>query len=116
MTVGQTQRSGFQAGARKTFNVAPAALWSMLVGQAGQQALGEREPLSSTSVGVTTFVAGSHYRRRRNDGVLQVRVVPAAGGRATLALHVEHLPDEAGRVAALARFANTLEQFAHLLA
>lgn len=112
MVVGQTKNSGYQAGARKTLNVAPGALWTLVVGAAGQQALGGT--LSSTTAGVTTFVAGSHYRQRVADGVLQVRVVPATRGRATLALHMEQLVDEATREHVLARFTVCLDTFAVL--
>jgi hypothetical protein len=72
-------------------------------------------PLSSTTAGVTTFVAGSHYRQRVADGVLQVRVVPATRGRATLALHMEQLVDEATRKATLTRFAQALQAFVVLV-
>lgn len=113
--VGQTQKSGFQAGARRTFGLAPDALWRLLVSADGQAALGATGALTATSPGVSTFVAGSHYRRLVDDGRLQVRVLSAARG-ATLALHLEKLTDAEHRAAVLTRFEAVLERFGVLIA
>lgn len=127
--VGLTKDTGWQAGARRTLACSVAALWAWVVSPEGQLALGpgtkmnptERVPteaLGPTSPGVTTFVPGSHYRRKvPRQGTLatfQVRVLPAAGG-ATLALMYQHLTDPEDRQAALEEFGLALAEAAQAL-
>lgn len=107
--VGQTRSAGYQAGARKTFDLALPALWRLVTSLPGQRALGATRSLNAASPGVTTFVPQSHYRRRVPEGLLQVRVLPAARGRSTLALHLERLADPSARADALEQLHAALE-------
>lgn len=119
--VGLTKDTGWQAGARRTLACSVAVLWAWVVSPEGQGALGpgttrdDREPLGPNSPGVTTFVPGSHYRRKvPRCGTLatfQVRVLPAATG-ATLALMYQHLTGPEDRQAALEEFERALEEAA----
>lgn len=112
--VGQTRGAGYQAGARRTFELAPSALWRLVTSVSGQRLLGASSSLRATSPGVTTFKSQSHYRRRVPEGLLQVRVLSAVRGRATLALHLERLADAGARADALERLHAALAGFATL--
>lgn len=100
--VGMTKDGTFQAGMRRTLSTSPEMLWQHVIGVEGQQALGGIGALDRDTDGVSTFVPGSHYRRRLDHGLLQVRVLPTPHGRATIALHMECLSDSEAREAALA--------------
>lgn len=116
--VGLTKDTGWQSGARRTLACSVADLWAWVVSPEGQLSLapGTKGPptdaLGPTSPGVTTFVPGSHYRRKvPRQGTLatfQVRVLPAAAG-ATLALMYQHLTGPEDRQAALEAFHLALE-------
>lgn len=115
---GKTKTAGWQAGARRTFAVSRADLWKLLLSAQGQRLLGSRSAraLNARTPGVSTFVDGSHYRQKGRNGLLQVRVLAAARGRATLALHREQLPDADARASALRRMKRTLDGFEKALA
>ena len=100
--VGMTKEGTFQAGMRRTVQASAEQLWQRVVSAEGQSALGGICALDRDTDGVSTWVPGSHYRRRLDQGLLQVRVLAATNGRATIALHMENLPDSRAREAALA--------------
>lgn len=106
---GETARGDYVAGARRTLAVAPEVLWAFVVSAAGQKWLGGKAALKSKTSDVTTFVAGSHYRRRVPEGLLQVRVLVAPRDRSTLALHMENLAGADVRAEALARLRRALD-------
>lgn len=99
--IGMTKDGTFQAGMRRTLTTSPERLWQHVISAEGQRALGKICPLNRDADGVSTFVPGSHYRRRLDQGLLQVRVLPAAHGKATIALHMEGLSDPQAREATL---------------
>jgi plasmid stability protein len=115
--VGRTATAGFEAGARRTLELAPETLWRLVTSAEGQRRLGSKaEPLRPDSPGVTTFVEGSHYRRQvsalqRRHSTLQVRVLTATGGRSTLALHREQLSNAAEREEVLKALRLALQGF-----
>lgn len=108
-TVGKTRDAGFQAGARRTLNLSAQSLWTLVTSTAGQRCLGFAGAAQSDAEGMSTFVDGSHSRRRVPEGLLQVRVLEATNGRATLALHLERLEDASARTDALARLKAALD-------
>lgn len=90
-------------------NVPAEALWALVTSTAGQRCLGFAGAAHSSAEGMSTFVEGSHYRRRVPEGLLQVRVLEATNERATLALHLERLEDASARADALARLKSALD-------
>ncbi len=114
-----TKDAGFQAGARRTFDLAPDALWRLVISPAGQGLLGgDGKKLGPDSLGIRAF-GESHYRRRipassGGESLLQVRVIPASRGRSTLALHRELIRDARERAAVLAELGVALDAFAEL--
>jgi hypothetical protein len=91
---GQTADGTWEIGVRRTLDVSPEEAWLRLPELlAGDDAVGEQR---SVTEGVVTRYA---YRPAgwAHDSTLQLRVLPAAGGRATVAVHHERLPDAAAR-------------------
>jgi hypothetical protein len=119
--VGLTKDVGFQAGARKTFGIEAERLWRFVISARAQAILGQEESeLEAGSLGVTTFVEGSHYRRRvagpsGTSPVLQIRVILTKNGKATIALHAEKLGSAKEREQTLRQFKATLKSFAEVL-
>jgi len=119
--VGLTKDVGFEAGARKTFGIDGERLWRFVVSARAQAILGQAdEGLEAESPGVTTFVEGSHYRRRGvgpsgRMSVLQVRVISGKDGKAAIALHAEKLASTQEREQTLERFKTALQSFAEAL-
>jgi hypothetical protein len=120
--VGQTESAGFQAGARRTYDLSPAEAWELLVSARGAELLvGRAVPLEPAGRGgawegepvayaITTFSPGSHLRMRwslpgwTSHSILQLRILPASGGRATVSIHQERLAGPAEREAMLERW------------
>jgi uncharacterized protein YndB with AHSA1/START domain len=112
--IGETA-SGFQIGVRKTYPLAREELWGLLVSPEGLSLwLGTAESLAieagsvfQTENGVTGEIrvvkSNSHIRLTWKPeewdrySTLQVRVIEAASGRATLSFHQENLPDQDAR-------------------
>ena len=110
-SVGQTARSGFQIGVRKTLTFTPEEIWSALLSPEGTSVWlgGPTEVVqgasyrleNGTSGTFTVYKPGSHVRLTwqpngwERPSVVQVRVIPAKTGT-TLSFHQERLagPDE----------------------
>jgi hypothetical protein len=118
-TIGSTKGAGFEAGSRRTYDLAPEAAWALLVSPWGGALLTGRAvaigPGANWSEGpiefeVTTFSPPSHFRMKwrlpgwAEHSILQVRVLRAAGGRATVAIHQERLSGPEARREMLARW------------
>jgi hypothetical protein len=106
---GQTADGTWEVGVRRTIDLDPAEAWRRLPSLlAGDEAVGEQR--SVTEGEVTRFA----YRRPEweRDSTLQLRVLPASGGRATVAIHHERLPDAAAREAMRERWTGALEALA----
>jgi len=121
-SVGLTKDSGYQAGARRTFEIGAAKAWSLLVSArcnellTGRKAALEGEgPLSSwegppVAYQMTTYAPGSHLRMKwresgwTSDSTFQARVIPAPRGKTTIAFHQERLVDSGARAAMLERW------------
>jgi uncharacterized protein YndB with AHSA1/START domain len=130
--VGKTKSAGWQVGMRRTLPIAPDDAWRLVTSPEGVRAwLGEGDAtplapgraytLADGSGGeVRVLKPGSHLRITWHPegwprpSTIQVRVIPAARGRATLALHQEHMPDAAARERRLAHFAAALDELARL--
>ena len=130
--VGKTKSAGWQAGMRRTLPIAPDDAWRLVTSPEGVRAWlgkGDAAPLDrgraytladSSSGEVRVLKPGSHLRLTWHpDGwprpsIIQVRVIPAAHGKATIALHQEHMPDAAARERRLKHFAAALDELARL--
>ena len=127
--VGQTRDTGFQIGVRRTLAVSLDDAWRRLTSPEGVRAwLGEgdlswdkRAPyrLADGSGGeVRVFEAGHHLRLTWQPpdwpraSTIQLRVIPAAGGKTTVAFHQEHLPGPDEREARRQHFAAALDALA----
>jgi len=131
---GLTKGAGFEAGSRRTYGLSPTEAWSLIVSSRGNELLtGRRAPLEGDGPGavwegppvayeVTTFVPASHFRMKWRlaewpaPSILQVRVLPAAKGRTTIAFHQERLADAEAREAMLRRWEGIHERFAAIVA
>jgi uncharacterized protein YndB with AHSA1/START domain len=117
---GKTERAGYQAGARRTFEISPARAWRLLTSPAGKRIwLGSRSaalrPGSSFRLpgGVEgklrVFSPGSHLRLAWRPeawpraSTLQVRVIPS-GDRSVIAFHQENMPSASARRSRLRDF------------
>lgn len=112
---GLTKNTGWQIGARRTFSLPLPDAWAWVISPAAVALwLGETGDLHfvegaryRTAAGaageVRVFKPESHLRLTwqppgwPRPSTIQVRVLPAAHGRTTLAFHQEHLPDQAAR-------------------
>lgn len=112
---GETADTGFQVGVQRTVPLPPEDAWRLLTSAKGVRTWlggepgprwekGERYTLQDGSVGeVRVFKPGSHLRMTWQPGgwprasTIQVRVIPASGGRSVLSFHQEHLPGAAER-------------------
>ena len=131
--VGETRDTGFQVGARRTFDVSPERAWHLLPSPAGISLwLDTRTPpdltpgqtfeLEDRIRGETrVFEPGSHLRLTWHPpswprpSTFQLRVI-ARDGRTQVALHQEHLPGPAERAARKAHFAHVLDELGSLFA
>ncbi|HEU0297838.1 MAG TPA: SRPBCC domain-containing protein [Longimicrobium sp.] len=128
---GETADTGFQIGLQRTLPLAPDEAWTLVTSAEGVRAWlggepkmrwqkGERYALQDGTTGeVRVFKPGSHLRMTwqpegwPRPSTIQVRVVPASGGRSVLSFHQEHLPGPAEREARRAFFeaaADALQQ------
>jgi uncharacterized protein YndB with AHSA1/START domain len=107
---GETADTGFQVGVQRTVPLAPEDAWRLLTSPEGVRAWlggeaaprwekGARYTLGDGSAGeVRVLKPGSHLRITWQPGgwprasTIQVRVIPASGGRSVLSFHQEHLP------------------------
>ncbi len=106
---GETKNTGFQIGARRTFDITPERAWKVLTSRRGlalwlgqgsppRIAKGERYRLRDGSEGeVRVASPGSHLRltwrprKWERPSTVQMRMVPN-GERTVVAFHQEHLP------------------------
>ena len=111
-TVGQTARSGFQIGVRKTLPFSADEIWSALLSAEGTSIwLGGPVEIvegatyaleDGTSGTIRVYTPGSHVRLTwrppgwERPSVVQVRVIPAKTGT-TLSFHQEQLAGPAER-------------------
>ena len=113
-SVGLTRDTGWQIGARRTFDIGLEDAWDWLTSREGVSSwLGEPENLifeigqeySLTDGGhgeIRVFKPNSHLRMTYQPGAwprastIQLRVL-ARKGRTTIAFHEEHLPDAKAR-------------------
>ncbi|HEX2080583.1 MAG TPA: SRPBCC domain-containing protein [Longimicrobium sp.] len=113
--LGETADTGFQVGVRRTVPLAPEDAWRLLTSAEGVRTWlggepglrwekGERYTLQDGAAGeVRVFKPGSHLRMTWQPrgwpraSTIQVRVMPASGGRSVLSFHQEHLPGPAER-------------------
>jgi hypothetical protein len=106
---GQTADGTWEVGVRRTLDIPPEQAWRRLPELlAGDDAVVEQR---SVTEGV---VARYAYRRPgwAHDTTLQLRVLPAADGRATVAVHHERLPDAAAREEMRRRWTAAIEALA----
>ena len=112
--VGQTARSGFQIGVRKTLPFTPDEIWSAVLSPEGTSVwLGGPVEITEdvtyrledgTSGTIRVYTPGSHVRLTwqppgwSQASVVQVRVIPAKTGT-TLSFHQEQLAGSAEREA-----------------
>lgn len=125
--LGQTAGTGFQVGVRRTVAAAPEDAWRLLTSAEGVRAwLGDVRGLRMEK-GETYEAAGgaagevrvvkpdSHLRitwrpaEWARASTIQVRVMPAAGGKTVISFHEEHLPGAAEREARRAHFDAALD-------
>jgi uncharacterized protein YndB with AHSA1/START domain len=130
--VGKTRDTGYVVGMRRTLPVGLTEAWRLVTSPGGVQAWlgdgarvewvpGREYALADGSAGVVRVVEPeSHLRLTWQPGgwprpsTIQLRVIAAAGGRATIALHQEHLPDAAARAERRAHFAAALDALERL--
>ncbi len=130
--VGETKATGFQVGARRTFDVAPERAWKLLTSRRGTAAwLGPGAPprfvpgasyrLEDGSRGeIRVVVPGSHLRLTwhpaswKRASTVQVRVIPR-DARTVVALHQEHLPGPAERAERKSFYGAALDALGPLL-
>ncbi|MDP3178130.1 MAG: hypothetical protein Q8M76_09520 [Spirochaetaceae bacterium] len=133
-TTGLTKDAGFQAGARRSYDLSLTQAWSLIVSSRGNELLtGRKAPLEGDGPGaawegppvayeVMTFVPESHFRMRWRlaewpaPSIFQVRVLPAANGRTTIAFHQERLADAEDREAMLRRWEGIHDSIAAIVA
>lgn len=126
--VGQTAGTGFQVGVRRTVAAGADEAWRLLTSPEGVRAWlgevrglrlekGETYQAAGGATGEVRVISpGSHLRiTRRPEGwprasTIQVRVMPAAGGKTVLSFHEEHLPGAAERQERRAHFEAALDE------
>jgi uncharacterized protein YndB with AHSA1/START domain len=125
--LGQTADGTFQIGVRRTLPVPPDAAWALTTSPEGVRAWlgdapdlalakGQRYAMADGAAGEVRVVQpGSHLRITRQPAgwarpsTIQVRVEPAAGGRAVLSFHEERLPAAEDREARRRHFEAALD-------
>ena len=124
--VGLTRDAGYEMGARQTFGISPEATWDFVMSPEGvklwlgalTQGSFEPDVPFETEDGVSGMLRVlqpySHVRLAwKKPGwsgfsTLQVRVLPTAGGRSTIAFHQEKLASSAEREEMLSRWKGVL--------
>ena len=127
--VGLTRDAGFQIGVRRTLPVAVEAAWERVSsGEGLARWLGAGAPAALAEGAVFTLDdgsecevrvcrSGSHVRVAHapegsaRPSLIQVRVIAASNGRATVAFHEEHLPSAAAREERRWWFAGVLDDW-----
>lgn len=132
---GETADTGFQVGLRRTLPLSTEDAWRLVTSAEGvgiwlggapsglRWEKGERYTLKDGSAGEVRVVKpGSHLRMTwQPEGwprasTIQVRVMPASGGRSVLAFHHEHLPGPDEREARRAHYEAAAEALLRLIA
>lgn len=124
--LGETRGAGFEFGLSRTLSVAPERAWELLTAGIGLQAWagdgtelelrkGASQQLRGKRVEVRGITPGVRVRLAVTEpGVpqrlIQMSVVPAAGGRASIRFHEEHLPGLAARKRAERRWHDVMEE------
>lgn len=128
---GLSRSAGWQVGMRRTLPISRDDAWRLVTSPGGVRAWlggdatplerGREYALADGSVGVVRVLSpGSHLRvtwrpeEWPRASTIQVRVIAAAGGRTTIALHQEQMPSAAARERQRARFAAALDELARL--
>jgi hypothetical protein len=122
------------AGVRRTYDIGVAEAWALIISAEGNELLtGRRAALAPDrtlsawegppiAYELTTFAPGSHFRMswrksgRPSDTTLQLRVIAAPRGRATIAIHQEKLADARERERMPAHWEHVHQKIAELIA
>lgn len=113
---GQTKDTGFQIGARRTFDVSPQRAWEALTSETGLKLwLGDAPDFhletgatyrttSGTEGKIGVVSPSGHFRMTWQPGgwpkpsTIQVRVIPSdSGAKTVISFHQENLPDAKAR-------------------